>query len=222
MNLNKSTLSEQIYQILRSDILTQKIPLGEKLTLKSLQTRFEVSSTPIREALTRLAEEELVVSYSNIGVNVIDLKERDLRELYRFIGDMDALAIRYASEYGKQDELLCRLEENVGYTQLILNKKEALTKEEEKRWIEYSDHFHILFYDYCGNSRLVSAAARLRGQMTIFSNLYETSLEIQKEIEAHHIKIYEAYREGNTALAEERMRAHLAQSMQYAVQCLSK
>ena len=33
MGLNKSTLSEQIYQILRNDILTQKIPCGEKLTL---------------------------------------------------------------------------------------------------------------------------------------------------------------------------------------------
>lgn len=37
MALNKSTLSEQIYQILRSDILHQRIPLGEKLTLKNLQ-----------------------------------------------------------------------------------------------------------------------------------------------------------------------------------------
>ena len=39
MDLNKTTLSEQIYAILRSDILTGKIPLGEKLTLKNLKTR---------------------------------------------------------------------------------------------------------------------------------------------------------------------------------------
>ena len=66
MALNKSTLSEQIYQILRSDILHQRIPLGEKLTLKNLQAQFEVSSTPIREALTRLTEDGLVRYYSNI------------------------------------------------------------------------------------------------------------------------------------------------------------
>ena len=47
MGLNKSTLSEQIYQILRNDILTQKIPCGKKLTLKLLQERFQVSSTPV-------------------------------------------------------------------------------------------------------------------------------------------------------------------------------
>lgn len=50
----KKTLSEQIYEILRNDIVTQAIPCGSKLTLKILQERFHVSSTPIREALTRL------------------------------------------------------------------------------------------------------------------------------------------------------------------------
>lgn len=81
MALNKSTLSEQIYQILRSDILHQRIPLGEKLTLKNLQAQFEVSSTPIREALTRLTEDGLVRYYSNIGVNVIELSKQDLTDL---------------------------------------------------------------------------------------------------------------------------------------------
>ena len=71
MGLNKSTLSEQIYQILRNDILTQKIPCGEKLTLKLLQERFQVSSTPIREALTRLTQDQLVSYYSNVGIRVI-------------------------------------------------------------------------------------------------------------------------------------------------------
>lgn len=73
MGLNKSTLSEQIYQILRNDILTQKIPCGEKLTLKLLQERFQVSSTPIREALTRLTQDQLVSYYSNVGVRVTAL-----------------------------------------------------------------------------------------------------------------------------------------------------
>ena len=58
----KKTLSEQIYEILRNDILTQAIPCGSKLTLKILQERFQVSSTPIREALTRLTEEQLASS----------------------------------------------------------------------------------------------------------------------------------------------------------------
>ena len=79
MGLNKSTLSEQIYQILRNDILTQKIPCGEKLTLKLLQERFQVSSTPIREALTRLTQDQRVSYYSNVGIRVIRFTADDLR-----------------------------------------------------------------------------------------------------------------------------------------------
>ena len=103
MGLNKSTLSEQIYQILRNDILTQKIPCGEKLTLKLLQERFQVSSTPIREALTRLTQDQLVSYYSNVGVRVISFTADDLREIYTFMGDLDGLAIRYASASPDQE-----------------------------------------------------------------------------------------------------------------------
>ena len=105
MGLNKSTLSEQIYQILRNDILTQKIPCGEKLTLKLLQERFQVSSTPIREALTRLTQDQLVSYYSNVGVRVISFTADDLREIYTFMGDLDGLAIRYASASPDQEKL---------------------------------------------------------------------------------------------------------------------
>ena len=76
MQLNKATLSEQIYTILKNDILDQSIPQGEKLTLKNLQERFATSSTPIRDALTRLTEEGLVNYYSNVGVTVIKPSEK--------------------------------------------------------------------------------------------------------------------------------------------------
>lgn len=123
MDLNKTTLSEQIYQILKEDILTQRIPLGEKLTLKMLKERFEVSSTPIRDALTRLTEEGLVRYYSNIGVNVISPGRTDLQELYQFMGDLDALAILYSSRSKDLSEILKELEENIELTRVILEIK---------------------------------------------------------------------------------------------------
>lgn len=122
MDLNKSTLSQQIYQILRSDIITGRIAMGQKLTLKMLQERFGVSSTPIREALARLAEDELAIYYSNVGVNVISLTEQDLRELYSFMGDLDALAIRYASRSAQNGELCRKLEENVAFTGSMIER----------------------------------------------------------------------------------------------------
>lgn len=221
MTLNKSTLSEQIYQILRSDILSQKIPLGEKLTLKNLKEQFEVSSTPIREALTRLTEEGLVNYYSNIGVNVISLTEQDLVELYQFMGDLDRLAILYCSGFPDQKTVLQELETVIMQTSII-EEKEVLLPEDIPQWIESSDRFHLLFYDYCSNSRLTHAAQKLRSQLTIFSNLYETETEPQKKINQMHTEIYHAYAEGNFGKAGDLMKEHLENSLQYALDNLRK
>ena len=69
---NKITLSEQIYDELYHDITDQRLVCGQKLTLKVLKDRFNVSHTPIREALTRLSENGLVTYYSNCGVTVTE------------------------------------------------------------------------------------------------------------------------------------------------------
>lgn len=220
MNLNKATLSEQIYTILRNDILTRQIKPGEKLTLKSLQERFDVSSTPIRDALTRLAEDGLAVYYSNIGVNVIELNETDLKDLYQFMGDLDSLAILYASKHANQDAILKELEENIQKTTVIYNKK-ALSAEEILDWKELSDRFHLIFYDYCNNIRLTRAAEKQRSQLTIYSNQYETAPQIQFDIEKYHVSIFEAYRKGDYELAASYMREHLAESLTYALQYLT-
>ena len=65
MALNRSSLSEQIYNQLREDILLGQIPAGQKLGLKELQEKFQVSSTAVREALIRLSQEQLV-EYTSI------------------------------------------------------------------------------------------------------------------------------------------------------------
>lgn len=222
MALNKSTLSEQIYQILRSDILHQRIPLGEKLTLKNLQKQFEVSSTPIREALTRLTEDGLVKYYSNIGVNVIELSRQDLTELYQFMGDLDRLAILYSGNSPRREEICKILEDNITHTLELEEKAQhaSLSQEETDKWIGYSDHFHLIFYDYCENSRLTLAAEKLRSQLTIFSNAYETGSLPQTTIFRAHEEIFSLYKERHFQEAADRMRLHLEESLQFALEAL--
>lgn len=211
MALNKSTLSEQIYQILRDDILKQNIRCGEKLTLKLLMERFQVSSTPIREALTRLSQDHLVSYYSNIGVNVIDLKPKDLKEIYQFMGDLDGLAIRYASSYPRQEEVA----EAVG--QVIEQAANAVKKGDTASWCLYSDQFHLEFYKFCCNSHLAESAERMRSQLTIFSNQYGKNEEIQTEIQTEHEAIFQTYLDGDVEAAVQMMKAHLEHSLKHAL-----
>lgn len=225
MNLVKNTLSEQIYEILRNDILTQVIPLGEKLTLKTMQERFGVSSTPIRDAFTRLTEDGLVNYCSNIGVNVIEPTCEDLIELYQFMGDLDSLAIRYCAYYPDQPLVLSALKNVLTQTRIL--EDEALnfhpgdsSPEKIQRWISFSDQFHLIFYDYSQNSRLTRAAEKQRSQLTIFSNMYETLPETQRLITVWHHSIYESYESGAIDDAARKMKDHMNQSLEFALKAL--
>ena len=214
MGLNKSTLSEQIYQILRNDILTQKIKCGEKLTLKVLQERFQVSSTPIREALTRLTQDQLVSYYSNIGINVISFTADDLREIYSFMGDLDGLAIRYASASPEQEKLLAEAKA------ILESGRKAAKTGDAETWNNCSDEFHLVFYRYCSNSRLTEYAERLRSGISIFSNQYSKETVIQTQIDDEHQAIFDAYQNGEFEKAVQMMKSHLDDSLAYALSFL--
>ncbi len=205
----KKTLSEQIYNILRDDILQQKIPCGTRLTLKELQERFQVSSSPIREALTRLTQDNLMSYYSNVGVKVIALTPSDIQEIYQLMGDLDALAVEYSVMTGNTAQVLAAMEENL-----------ATCRQEPdlSRWNACSDAFHLIFYTHCGNGRLCAAAERLRAQMSILAYQYQLQPQARDQILQEHYEIYQAYRDGNYTAARERMKQHLNRSMAYALE----
>lgn len=237
MKLNKQTLSEQIYQILRGDILSQRIPSGTKLTLKSLTERFEVSSTPVREALTRLSEEQLVSYYSNVGVNVVELTHEDLREIYEFMGDLDALAISYAAVHCENvDELNNELSENIKKASASLERLKSIhsisigsvgpadeqataaAASEIEHFIALSDEFHLIFYRYCKNSRLTRSAERMRSQMSIAAYQYEKNTDHLTAIHEEHVHIYEAFAAAKYPEASELMKKHMQHSLSYALE----
>lgn len=211
-HLVKSTLSSQIYDILKEDIIQGTIKPGEKLTLKFLQERFQVSSTPIREALTRLTEDSLVTYYSNVGIRVVELTKGDLEEIYQFIGDLDSIAIRYAYDNGNYEAMLKDMTDN------ITDSQKYLQIQDTKNWILCSDSFHLIAYNYCGNKRLLTSAEKMRGQLTIVSASYEQKLEYQEKIQKEHEEIYELIEAHNIAEAQKKMKEHLNHSLSIALE----
>ena len=211
-DLLKTTLSMQIYEILKEDIIQGKIAPGEKLTLKILQERFQVSTSPIREALTRLTSDNLVTYYSNVGIRVVELTTRDLEEIYQLMGDLDALAIRYACESENYPEYKADLAD------CLEDCRKALEAGDTDRWIRCSDQVHLAAYNYCDNSRLIASAEQLRGQLTIMSANYQKDVNCQRLIQEEHERICELVLQRDIPLACDAMREHLAHSLEIAKQ----
>lgn len=166
-NVVKMTLADQIYSILREDIINQTIKCGEKLTLKILQERFDLSSTPIREALNRLSQEGLIEHVTNIGAKVIDFKEKDVSEIYDFCSYLDLAALNLALESDKIEEIILEL------NNCIELQEKSLELGDMDSFKLHSDNFHDIFFRFADNSRLYNASKTIRSQFSILTSIYQ-------------------------------------------------
>ena len=95
-----NTRTEEVYDSLRSDLLNGTIAPGDKLKLVELATRFAVSQSVVREALTRLTEQGLVIATPQRGFRVRELSVRDIAELTEARIQIESITLQMAIERG--------------------------------------------------------------------------------------------------------------------------
>ncbi|HTY55716.1 MAG TPA: GntR family transcriptional regulator [Candidatus Binataceae bacterium] len=76
------TTVEDLYQTLREDIINGRYHPGFRLSQQALATALKVSRTPLREALSRLAAEGLVIGETNRGMEVAPVHNKDAEQSY--------------------------------------------------------------------------------------------------------------------------------------------
>jgi DNA-binding GntR family transcriptional regulator len=82
MSLVVQTLSEQIFTLVRDRIVTGRIPADTPIRQDALAAELGVSKIPLREALARLEQDRLLVSYANRGFFVRALSAEEAEEVY--------------------------------------------------------------------------------------------------------------------------------------------
>jgi DNA-binding GntR family transcriptional regulator len=60
------TLSQRVYEHLREEILMERLPPGAELSEVALSRQFAISRGPIREAMGRLAAEDLITAVAEL------------------------------------------------------------------------------------------------------------------------------------------------------------
>ena len=102
----KASLSEEVYEYIKRMILTLELKCGEKIPEELIASQLNVSRTPIREALRRLAGDGLVVIYPNRHAEVVTLTDEDIRQLGDMRMMLDVLAAQLAVHNGSNAEFL--------------------------------------------------------------------------------------------------------------------
>lgn len=99
------SLTEKVYQNLRSDILAGTFRDREELRETVLAKTYGVSRTPVREAIRQLALEGLVDTIPNRGAYVHNIHEKDVKDVYAIRSLLEGLAARWAVENISDDQI---------------------------------------------------------------------------------------------------------------------
>jgi DNA-binding GntR family transcriptional regulator len=206
-------LSERVYNSLKQRILTCDLEPCQRLAEVELAAEFQVSRTPLREALNRLAQEGLVVQtpYCGYSVSPLDITEiRNTGELRLILeGEATALAaLRATSEDCKTLEGLARLE----YT-----PKDRATY---GSYLEANSRFHEALVRITRNPALEEAvlATLDKLQRPLYRGL-DVGLDPDKATR-EHLLIVEAVRQGNAAAARRVQIEQITQANERIVRAL--
>ncbi|WP_329406909.1 GntR family transcriptional regulator [Nocardia vinacea] len=165
-----ATRTEVLYDVLRSEVLNGKLAPGEKLRLVEFGDRFGVSQTVVREVLTRLAEQGLVVATRQRGFRVRELSVEDISNLTEARVQIETVALRLAIERGD-----VHWETGILSTHHILDRTPTTLPDGEtvnEEWPEHHREFHRALIAGCGNPRLEGIAQSLRASAELYRRWY--------------------------------------------------
>src|ERR1700724_1839703 len=98
-------LRDNVYESLRSDILTCRLAPGDDMREQELAERYAVSRQPVREALLRLEREHLVTGQPPPGYRVNPISLSDARDLLRFRLALEPACVAEAIEHAPDSVL---------------------------------------------------------------------------------------------------------------------
>lgn len=196
--MRKETLKQQAYNIIKKKIITCEYPPNFLLNEEKLKDEIGASRTPIRDALSRLEQENLVRILPKKGIMVASLSIREINAIYEARMLVEPYAIEhYANKVEKE-----RLE----YFRKIFRDG----KEIQERIYDVDDKLHIEFINAMDNEYFQAMYERIYYQNCRLRIL--SGVKSEKRIEEtlkEHLKIINACLEEQWQDAAEAMREHL-------------
>jgi DNA-binding GntR family transcriptional regulator len=202
-NFNQSKpIREIVYEGLRKTIISGIVPVGERIVEKEYAERLNISRTPVREAIRRLEEEELVESIQRVGVVVRRISEEDVVEVYKIRHSLEVLATTAAMEHITEEEM--------NELEALLDLTEKKNKEGDlKEVIRLFGDFNSLIYKASRMKRLASMISKLNDYIRKFRDISITDDKRREKALVEHRKILKAISEKNTVDIDRIIKEHL-------------
>ncbi|MGC9183230.1 GntR family transcriptional regulator [Caldisphaera sp.] len=195
----QSKYSDIVYELLKKDILNRRFEPKDKLSETALAKIYNVSRTPIREALHKLEKEGLVVKLSD-GYHVNFLTKEQILKLFEVRSILEGLAAEKAA-LNRDPELLKKLRE-------AAEKFRKISKNDPLAAAIANSAFHDIVADLSGNEYLRDILKDIRNKLAIVRvDLFASANRVEQEIEEHW-KIYQAIEKGDPQEAKKAALEH--------------
>jgi DNA-binding GntR family transcriptional regulator len=139
--------TDMVAALIREQIITGELAAGEQLRQRDLAQRFQVSQTPVREAMRRLESEGLVIGDTHRGFTVVEPDDGPAEENVQIRAALESLGASLAAR--KIDTAgLARLKK--------LNDQMRAMAEGDPRYAGLNREFHFTVYEYARSPLLLS------------------------------------------------------------------
>jgi DNA-binding GntR family transcriptional regulator len=192
--------AELAYKRLREGIRAGEFRPGQRLREAELATRLNVSRTPVREAIRRLASDGLIEVAPSRGMMIINLEKQQVRELYALRETLEGAAARMAAQHASPAEIETMHE--------LLDAGRAA--EEPREIARLNLLFHRAIQDAAHNRYLGQALVQLSDSLALLPG---TTFEVPGRPEvahAEHMAVVAAIESRAPEKAEELARHHIA------------
>lgn len=205
---NGSTVTQDVYRRLRADLLTCRLAPGEKLRIDALCERLQAGSSAVREALSRLAAENFVVTEHLRGFRVAPILFDELQDLTRVRCQIEEACIREAIKHGDVE-----WEAGVMTTLHRLSKLPMRAEGDPDRYGDAFSLAHTAFHaavvSACSRPWLLKTREYLYSQHDRYRWLSMPLATVERDVHGEHTRIANAALARDADEAAQAMTDHL-------------
>lgn len=198
------TLFESVYDRLRTDIIDGKLTPDSKLRIEELREKYNISASPLREALNRLAGEGFVNIVGQRGFRVAPVSMEDLLDITRMRIQLECEALRESIKKG--DDIW---ESNIIAAFHRLTKAEDIRESNFPEWEQRNNDFHNALISACTSPWLLRLRHLMYEQHKRYRLISILAHDEARDLHKEHECIKDATIARNIKLACEETKKHI-------------
>lgn len=197
--LERETTAKVVAERLRAEIQDGTLAPGTRLRQNDVADRFEVSTTPVREAFAQLQAEGLIRVDPHRGAVVFHPTVQDLIQAYEIREVLESLAVKLA---------VPRITPEVGRMLTdIVDRMDRTT--DPRRWLRLNDEFHLRIYECADRPQLTLMISNMRDASAPYIHMFVSTTRPNEQSGAEHRAILTACVAGDVEGAATAVAEHL-------------